>query len=139
MFKRWFGNRAAQSLGVTLVLLAVIAVVSFLTTRRLLFEAGRVKQTYDVRARLTAVLSDLKDAETGQRGYLLTGESRYLAPYERARKQLPNSLAALRARTRDSIRQQARLDDLEPVVSARMASAGARRGFAAHEPGRQGS
>jgi CHASE3 domain sensor protein len=120
--KRWLSNRASQSLGVTLVLLAIVALVSFLTTRRLLHEASRVEETYNVRERLAAVLSDLKDAETGQRGYLLTGESRYLAPYERARRHLGNNLADLRERMRGSASQQARLDDLEPIVRARMAA-----------------
>jgi signal transduction histidine kinase/CheY-like chemotaxis protein len=40
------------------------------------------------------VLSTLKDAETGQRGYLLTGKDAYLEPYEAARARLGNDLAA---------------------------------------------
>src|SRR5579871_4648719 len=41
------------------------------------------------RTRLQYVLSSLGDAETGQRGYLLTGRDRYLQPYRAAAAQLP--------------------------------------------------
>jgi CHASE3 domain sensor protein len=120
--KRWLGNRASLSLGVTFALLAVIAVVSFLTTRRLLEEAKSVEHTYDVRETLAAVLTDLTDAETGQRGYLLTGDPAYLKPYLDARKVLDRDLKNLRDLTADNPRQQARLDFLEPVVRARIAA-----------------
>jgi PAS domain S-box-containing protein len=42
--------------------------------------------------RFADTLSILKDAETGQRGYLLTGDETYLAPYERARSEIKNNL-----------------------------------------------
>ena len=121
MLQRWFGNRASQSLGITLVLLAVIAAVSFLTTRWQLAEARRVEHTYDVREMLTAMLTDLVDAESGGRGFLLTGHAAYLKPYEDARKALSAHLADLRRLTRDNPRQQRRLDTLEPVARAKVA------------------
>jgi signal transduction histidine kinase len=45
--------------------------------------------------RLAALLSSLKDAETSQRGYLLTGDDAYLQPYETARTRLPGELDGL--------------------------------------------
>ena len=44
------------------------------------------------------LLSGLTDAETSQRGFLLTGEDRYLAPYEEAVRALPDELATVRNR-----------------------------------------
>jgi PAS domain S-box-containing protein len=44
--------------------------------------------------RLEILLSMLKDAETGQRGYLLTNRTNYLEPYQAAREHLPDVLAA---------------------------------------------
>ena len=44
---------------------------------------------------LSSLLSTLQDAEIGQRGYLLTGDKQYLAPYERAIAQLDDHLASL--------------------------------------------
>jgi signal transduction histidine kinase/CheY-like chemotaxis protein len=40
-----------------------------------------------------AILSSLKDAETGQRGYVITGNESYLAPYEDAARDVANELA----------------------------------------------
>ena len=44
------------------------------------------------------LLSNLTDAETSQRGFLLTGEDRYLAPYEEAEHAVPDELATVRNR-----------------------------------------
>ena len=41
------------------------------------------------------LLSSIKDLETGQRGYLLTGQQDYLAPYRKAKSELPQLLQAL--------------------------------------------
>ena len=60
---------------------------------------------------LEQVVSTLKDAETGQRGYLLTGERVYLEPYEQALSVIPGQLERLRALTgygTDADRQKTR-------------------------------
>jgi signal transduction histidine kinase len=44
---------------------------------------------------LEALVSTLKDAETGQRGYLLIGDEGYLQPYQAARARLPGALAGI--------------------------------------------
>ena len=49
----------------------------------------------DVARRLAGVISTLKDAETGQRGYLLTADPAYLKPYADAIAALPHETAAL--------------------------------------------
>ena len=51
-----------------------------------------VAHTREVLEQLENVLSSLKDAETGQRGYLLTGETRYLRPFETAQSGMPAQL-----------------------------------------------
>lgn len=60
---------------------------------------------------LEQVVSTLEDAETGQRGYLLTGERVYLEPYEQALSRIPGQLERLRALTgygTDADRQKTR-------------------------------
>lgn len=66
------------------VLLLGIALASWVNTRRLWDEAANVEHTQTVLATLESVLSTAKDAETGQRGFLLTGEPHYLDPYQSA-------------------------------------------------------
>jgi len=67
------------------------------------------------------LLSALKDAETGERGFLLTGDPKYLEPYHQALLIIPEALAQLRALTRDDARQRDRLTRLEPLVSEELA------------------
>ncbi|HEY6475644.1 MAG TPA: CHASE3 domain-containing protein, partial [Polyangia bacterium] len=65
------------------VAVVIIAVLSFRSFRQRAEEARQVDHTLEVTQRLELLLSTYQDAETGQRGYLLTGDERYLAPYER--------------------------------------------------------
>jgi PAS domain S-box-containing protein len=62
----------------------------------------------------------LKDAETGQRGYLLTGQDSYLAPYNAAVQAIPGQLDDLRKLNLDP-GQQARIVSLRPLIAAKLA------------------
>ena len=67
------------------------------------------------------MLGALLDAETGQRGFLLTQAERYLEPYEQARQQLTNDLSRLRALAADDPRGAAILDRLVAVSNEKLA------------------
>ena len=72
-------------------------------------------RTRDILDTLGRLQADLLDAETGQRGYLLTGEEVYLEPYSRALPRIPVELKRLGALL--SGREQAsRLSDLNALV-----------------------
>ena len=63
----------------------------------------------------------VKDAETGQRGFLLTGEARYLAPYGQALTELPHTLDNLSRAT--AVRrpdQVERLERLRPLIKEKL-------------------
>jgi PAS domain S-box-containing protein len=70
---------------------------------------------------VSVVLQHVTDAETGQRGYILTGDPAYLEPYTDAVRDMPHAMRRLRKLTSDNPLEQARLDDLGPMVVARMA------------------
>ncbi len=80
----------------------------------------RVAHTLAVTEQLEATLSSLKDAETGQRGFLLTGTESYLAPYNSAISALVGEFKALRTLTADNAAQQQRLDTLEQTTAQKM-------------------
>ncbi len=67
----------------------------------------RVIQTHTVLVSADELLSAVQDAETGQRGYLLTGDDRYLEPYDRATAVINSRLDGLARLTRDNPRQEA--------------------------------
>lgn len=56
-----------------------------------------VEQTRQLQEHTENLLSTMKDAETGQRGFLLTGDDQYLAPYNVAVTAAPKELSQLRA------------------------------------------
>lgn len=57
---------------------------------------GDIDEAQQVRGTLNQILQNMLDAETGQRGYLLTGEASYRKPYDDAVKQVDGHLATLR-------------------------------------------
>jgi PAS domain S-box-containing protein len=65
-------------------------------------------------------LSTLKDAETGQRGFLLTGKKNYLTPYKVAKTQLTNKLSELRRFLEKDPNQLSRLSLAEPIIIKKM-------------------
>ncbi len=106
-------------------LLAVVAVVviAFFSYRSLLTNvesAERLTHTMAVRQNLSALLSSLKDAETGQRGFLLTTNERYLEPYVTSRSALPGFVRSLRYLVSDNPEQLRRLDTLELLIAEKM-------------------
>ncbi len=74
-------NQIAASLAAAALLVALVVVVSLWSFRQIETAAEARTNTYDLIIRANALLSDLVDAETGQRGYALTGDEAFLDPY----------------------------------------------------------
>ena len=82
-----------------------------------LFSATRVlRHTSNVRVKVADLRASLHEAETGLRGYLVTGEASFLAPYTRAQKEWRAQLGELHALSTDNPEQQSRLKRLEVLV-----------------------
>lgn len=77
-------------------ILIMIAIFSFLLVTRTQQNSAEVGLDRDVRMAAGTILTALLDAETGQRGYLLTSNKDYLAPFEAAKRLLPGELQSLR-------------------------------------------
>lgn len=95
--------------------------LTFAATQRAAENREWVTHTQSVLEAAGATLGAMQDAETGQRGYLLTGDSTYLDPYLAARTRLTEDTLSLRSLTRDNALQQARLDILGSLVQRKMA------------------
>ncbi len=80
-----------------------------------------VGHTQQVLLQLSNTESLVKDAETGQRGFLYTGEAEYLAPYELAIKQIDPAIDRLAELTADSPRQQQRIPELRNLAQRKLA------------------
>jgi PAS domain S-box-containing protein len=115
------GTKIGASFGFALVVIIALGVSSYVSTQRLL-EANRwVDHTYQILDQLEHVISVLKDAETGQRGYLLTGQERYLEPYNAATVQIRGDLDSLKTLTADNPAQQEGLKQVQALSSAKLA------------------
>jgi signal transduction histidine kinase/DNA-binding response OmpR family regulator len=102
------------------VAVAVISLISYQSLQTRQTAADLVSQTFSVLERLQTLMSTLKDAETGQRGYLLTGSERYLDPYMNAKAALPEDFKRVRELTLDAADQQHRLAMLEKLVKDKL-------------------
>ena len=76
-----------------------ITITSYRTWAAYSRQSEQEALTQSILADANALLSSLKDAETGQRGFLLTGEDRYLIPYRQALADVPVILGNLRRAT----------------------------------------
>lgn len=114
---RWL---SAGALG---LLLATVGATWWLMARERVDE-GWVAHTEAVLHHLDALLADVIDGETAERGFVISGESSFLAPYEAARVRCAHDLARLRTLTRDNRAQQRRLHRVEQVANAELAAFG---------------
>ena len=77
--------------------------------------------SHEVNAELDQLLSTMQDAETGQRGFLLTNNDRYLEPYNAALAAVRQRLDDIARLTSDSPAQQARLPRLRLLIDSKLA------------------
>ncbi len=75
-----------------------------------------VTHSYQVISATRALLSNLQDAETGQRGYLLTGDESYREPFDSALREQQSIRQTLRQLTAGDTAQQATLDTVDRLV-----------------------
>ena len=118
----WSTAQKAQACFVfAFVSLSVIGVISYVSINRLREDAGWTSRTEEVISSLSQLLSDVTDAETGQRGYAITADDAYLEPYHGAQRGIRTDLGSLRELLADDGAQQRRLDPVEALVEKRMA------------------
>lgn len=103
-------------------LVLIVAAFSFAELSSVAASKRWVRHTIDVISSLHEVQSTLLEAETEQRGFLLTAESTYLSSYLLAGDHARAQIRTLRELTADNREQQARLDALEHDVEDRLAA-----------------
>jgi PAS domain S-box-containing protein len=119
--RRQFFKEIAGGFGIASTILIIIGFVSYQSTTRLIETNNRVAQTQERLNKLEELVSQMKDAETGQRGYILTGEERYLEPYKTAIATLDEKIKNLRKLRANYPNQQKQLDTLESAIKNKLA------------------
>src|SRR5579862_7619647 len=91
------------------------AIFAFWSTTHMLSTLRWVDHSLEVRLKLEQALVGIVDAETAERGYLLTGKESFLESFEPSLQSAQRSVESLRKLTADNLEQQKRLDRLIPL------------------------
>ena len=104
-----------------LVLLLALMFLIYLFGRGERIEQAWVLHTYRVMEQVRTIFSDVQDAETGARGYLLTRQDAFLQPYTDALANLDKDMEVFQSLTQDNPRQQTRVNVVKGLVAERLA------------------
>ena len=115
-FRSTVGISVIAGLGAVLLAFLAIGAVSYTNVRTLWSNVELAEHTQQVLLSLSNLFSLVKDAETGQRGFVITGDEKYLAPHTQAVDRIHGQLAELEERVRDNPEQRDHL----PALRARL-------------------
>ena len=114
----------------------VIALFTYQNGQNRAAAVARINVGVEVISQVQAVLSTLKNAETGQRGYLLTGKETYLEPFRASEAALGQEFDVLKTLLADSPEQLGRLTTVQRLAAQKMDEL--RRTIALQRAGQQG-
>ncbi|GGH23805.1 histidine kinase [Dyadobacter endophyticus] len=103
----------------SILLLFFSLLASYYSTQKLINNSELVNHTNAVLIEAEAIISHMKDAETGQRGFLITSEPQFLEPYEGAYEKTTNSYNNLVELTADNPLQQKNLREIKALYEAK--------------------
>jgi PAS domain S-box-containing protein len=109
-------NWITLAIALASVLVAMFGIVTYQNTVDVRHGETLASHSYAVREETHGLFSSIKDMETGQRGFLLTGDTSYLEPYHDGLDNVERKFAKLRMLTQGDSDQQARLDSLRALV-----------------------
>ncbi len=104
---------------ISFFLLLFISSISYNHTKSLKILTELLVHSYKIQIQLEQLLSYVKDAETGQRGYIITNDSTFLDPYIRGREKVNKSFIVLKELIKNQPKQQANLQELRHLIDAR--------------------
>jgi signal transduction histidine kinase/CheY-like chemotaxis protein/CHASE3 domain sensor protein len=113
-------NNLRLGLGLSLIILFISSLASYISIGNLIKSTELVKRSDEVILNAESIISYLKDAETGQRGFLLTGNKVFLTPYYGASDSAAVILKKVEFNTRDNRIQQKNVAALKNILFKRM-------------------
>jgi CHASE3 domain sensor protein len=115
-----FWDRTSSKLRLGLLAFILIGVLTYQSATSLLDSAQALADRDAISESLQALLSSLAEAEAGRRGYALTGQERQLKQYQTASNRVGLLVEEVRRLTKDSVRQQRRLDTFEYLIAQQL-------------------
>jgi methyl-accepting chemotaxis protein len=122
VFNRWsLGRKLGIGFAIAGAILLIVALVGYRSITTLIENDELVNHSHQVQVGFANLLSDMKDAETGQRGYVITGDNNYLEPYRSALTEIKKTYANVLGLTADNPNEQRRLAAIQPIITAKLA------------------
>ena len=115
MDERSFKRLLRRAVAVPVALLALLAIILGIEILSLTSTLRRVEHTDEVMTDARQAMRNMIDMESSARGFELTGDERFLEPFQNAKSQLPVNIDALAQLTRDNPSQQARIRDIRSL------------------------
>lgn len=115
--RRTLGTKVAFGFVIALTIIIVGAAVAFRGTQAFMEHSRWVEHTLQVLTKIEAVNASFKEAHRAQRGYIITGDERFLNPYQSAISDTDDYLSELKTLSADNPRQQERLTQLGAAIS----------------------
>ncbi|RZK49002.1 MAG: response regulator [Pedobacter sp.] len=113
-------NNLRLGLGISLLILFASSLASYTSIRNLINTVILVQNSNGIIADLESILSTVKDAETGQRGYLLTKNDVFLEPYYGSHERSMNLIATIGNNIGDNKYQLTKLNELKQILTQRL-------------------
>ncbi|MBE9189154.1 diguanylate cyclase [Gloeocapsopsis crepidinum LEGE 06123] len=118
---KYFLKNVAAGFGIASLILMIVGFFSYRNLNRLISTHTQATNSHEVLEKLENVISQIKDVETGQRGYVITGKENYLEPYNIATSSIGQKLEELRYFIGSDPKYQQQLDKLESLIQQRIA------------------
>ena len=118
--RKQFFKRIVAGFSLASAILVLIGVVSDQNTRVSTNNGSIGKNTSKKINSLEELLSQIKDVETGQNGYILTGKQIYLKPYQTALANVDQEIPKLKSLTTDQPNQRQQITTLESLITAKL-------------------
>jgi signal transduction histidine kinase len=109
---------------IAIFILLFLSSIAYKHNRDLNESSKLLMHTYEINIELERLMSAIKDAETGQRGFMITRNNRFLAPYLFSRDKVNTSFISLKKLTADNPTQKQNLDKLYKLIIQRYVSFG---------------
>nr|WP_199156762.1 CHASE3 domain-containing protein [Pedobacter sp. ASV2] len=117
--KNSFFSRPSMGFILSAILTVATSALSYYSVQKFFISETWVDHTNLVKIKLEQIISAMKDAETGQRGFLLTGNQTFLEPYNESEKRVRAAFDTVRDLTKDNMAQQNEFKSLKEKIDAK--------------------
>ncbi|MEL6997402.1 MAG: CHASE3 domain-containing protein [Pseudomonadota bacterium] len=107
------GAKIASSFTILILIFASVSAATYFSMERIKRADAWNTHTYDVLKHGNTLLASVIDQETGVRGYLISGDEKFLEPYVAGKARFADEIAYLLGKTSDNPAQQKRLQDIK--------------------------